>query len=645
MKREAAEPALDSLLVRHLLALSTRLSEGITTLDNWLAMPPIILDVSDETAALPVEDAFEHDSGALRTVCNRPYTRLRAIEEILPTSRVRSIAPGAAARLAARPEEWASHTLAGVRPARLLARRSEEDADIYENRVAVAVLSVMRSHLQQRIAKLSDLSRMVGDVHGLLMRSAESTWRAQRDLTGLLRNVEDSSRHQAAAGARLRELESALAAVEIMLGSPLARSVDHRAAPPRELHPTNLFRSDPGYRRVAALWEACTTIEAPQLGAAETDRRRQEVGVAFERFTGLLLLLACRLLQATPVADQPAPGRGRSTRFRMRGAPLTITWSLTGDFTVHWRDRQALRVLPITADLCTAPDAASVAASIIDALRNRPPAECGNDLVVYPGQLQAREDAEPDVLRATYRIGRRDGDAAEQRADIAPLSPLDVFSVSRLVRAICWATLGADARRYPYKVPVPAAERSVLSECDWLEPRPDGVAVVRAPLPNELDQLPVLLNRSRSRSGGGRAGKHDAQRLWDLRAALEDAAAKTALLEVCPLCPKSDARSRPTFEARDEGLFAVFCPSCSTRWELRRCLACGHTFPLLDPDGLATIGASESDLDRRFGGSLLSSPCWAEERTGQSICPACGTCGRADRVSSCPRGCSFPAPS
>lgn len=154
------EPDLDSLLVRHLLALSARLAEEATTLDDWLAMPPIILDVSDETEALPLEDAFEREAGAVRTVCHRPYTRLRTVEETLPTSRVRSIAAGAAARLAARPEDWASHTLAGVRPRRLLARRSEEDADIYENRVAVAVLNVMRSHLQQRIAKLRDLSRM-----------------------------------------------------------------------------------------------------------------------------------------------------------------------------------------------------------------------------------------------------------------------------------------------------------------------------------------------------------------------------------------------------------------------------------------------------------------------------------------------------
>ncbi|MFD0169196.1 DUF2357 domain-containing protein [Streptomyces decoyicus] len=272
MKRQVTEPDLDSLLVRHLLALSSRLAEEATTLDDWLAMPPIILDVSDETEALPPEDAFERESGAVRTVCHRPYTRLRTVEETLPTSRVRSIAVGAAARLAARPEDWVSHTLAGVRPRRLLARRSEEDVDIYENRVAVAVLNVMRSHLQQRIAKLRDLSRMVGDVHGLLMPSEGSSWRARRDLTGLLRNIEDSSRHQEAAEIRLRRLESSLAAVEIMLSSPLACAVDHRSAPPRDLHPTNLLSSDPHYRRVALLWQACTAMETVRPGAAETER-------------------------------------------------------------------------------------------------------------------------------------------------------------------------------------------------------------------------------------------------------------------------------------------------------------------------------------------------------------------------------------
>ncbi|WP_405884481.1 DUF2357 domain-containing protein [Streptomyces sp. NBC_01384] len=640
MSREATEPDLDSLLVRHLLSLSVRLAEA-TTLDDWLAMPPIILDVSDETEALPVEDLFERESGELRMVCHRPYTRLRTVEETLPTSRVRSIATGAAARLAARPEDWDSYTLAGVRPSRLLARRSEEDADIYENRVAVAVLNVMRSHLQQRIAKLRDLSRMVGDVHGLLMSSEESSWRARRELTGLLRNVEDSGRHQAAAEVRLRRLESSLASVEIMLSSPLARAVDHRSVPPRELHPTNLFSSDPHYRRVALLWQACTAIEAVRPGAAEVARRRQQVRIGFERFTALLLLLACKLLKAAPEADQPAPAPGRTTRFRMRGAPLTVTWSRTGEFTLHWRGQRALSVLPVTTDLCAAPDLASVA----DIRRNRPPAEDDNDLIVHPGLLQPRQNAETDVVQSAYRIGHRDSVAPEHGADVAPLSPLDIFSVSRLVRAIQWATLGADARQYPHTVPMSTGERSVLADCGWLEARPDGVAVVRAARPEELDRLPTLLKGTRGRRGGGRAAQHEAQRLRTVYTAVEDAATKTELLEVCPVCVKTGAQRQTVFEPRADGLFAAACSSCRTRWELRRCVACGHKFPLLDPVGLAVAGAHEPDLDRRVGGSFLAVPCWAASRPGQYICPACSTCGETSRVTSCPRGCSSRAPS
>ncbi|MFE1958801.1 DUF2357 domain-containing protein [Streptomyces sp. NPDC059479] len=641
MKREAVEPELDSLLVRHLLALSARLSEA-TTLDDWLAMPPIILDVAEEAESLPLENVFERESGALRAVCHRPYTRLRTVEEVVPTSRVRSIASGAAACLASRPEDWASHTLAGVRPSRLLARRSEEDADIYENRVAVAVLNVMRSHLQQRIVQLRDLSRMVDDVHGLLMTSEETSWRARWDLAGLLKNIEDSGRQRAAAGTRLRTLESLLAVVEIMLSSPLARAVDHRSAPPRELHPTNLLSSDPHYRRVASLWQACITIATVRPGEAETARRRQEVRVAFERFTGLLLLLACTLLQATPDAHQPAPAPGRTTRFRMRGEQLTVTWSRTGDFTLRWRDRQALRVIPLTTDLCTAPDTASIAMSISDVRQDRPGTRCGDQLIVHPGMLQ---DAEPDVARAVYRIGHGDGDASgQQHVDVAPLSPLDIFSVSRLVRAVQWATLGADARRYPHTVSMPTGMRSTVANCDWLEPRPDGVAVVRAPSSGELEQLSVLLKTTQGRHGSSRAAEHEVQRLRTVSETLKDAAVQAELLEVCPVCAKTGSQRQTMFEPREGGLFAALCSACSTRWELRRCLACRRTFPLLEPDGSAATGALESDLDRRLGGAFLAVPCWASQGTGQFICPACSTCGQATRAVSCPRGCSARAP-
>lgn len=643
MKREAVEPELDSLLVRHLLALSARLGEA-TTLDDWLAMPPIILDVTEEAEALPLEDVFERESGALRAVCNRPYTRLRTVEEVVPTSRVRSIASGAAARLASRPEDWASHTLAGVRPSRLLARRSEEDADIYENRVAVAVLHVMRSHLQQRIARLRGLSRMVDDVHGLLVTSEETSWRARWDLAGLLRNIEDSGRQRAAAGTRLRTLESLLAVVEIMLDSPLARAVDHRSAPPRELHPTNLLSSDPHYRRVASLWQACITIATVRPGQAETARRRQEVRAAFERFTGLLLLLACTLLQATPDAHQPAPAPGRTTRFRMRGEQLTVTWSRTGDFTLAWRDRQALRVIPLTTDLCTAPDAASVAALVSGVRRDRSATECDDDLIVHPGLLRDHQDVEPDVAGAAYRIGHGDGDASGRHVGVAPLSPLDIFSVSRLVRAVQWSTLGADARRYPHTVSMPAGMRSAVAHCDWLEPRPGGVAVVRAPSPGESEHLSVLLKTAQGRHGGSRAAEHEVQRLRTVSETLKDAAVQAELLEVCPVCAKTGSQRQTVFEPREGGLFAALCSACRTRWELRRCLVCTRTFPLLEPDGSAATGAAESDLDRRLGGAFLAVPCWASRGTGKFICPACGICGQATRAVSCPRGCSTRAP-
>ncbi|MGW1104265.1 DUF2357 domain-containing protein [Streptomyces sp. NPDC002540] len=643
MKRQAVEPELDSLLVRHLMALSAHLTEA-TKLDDWLAMSPIILDVTEEAEALPVEDAFERETGALRAVCNRPYTRLRAVEEVVPTSRVRSIASGAAARLASHPEDWASHTLVGVRPSRLLSRRSEEDADIYENRVAVAVLNVMRSHLQQRITKLRDLSRMVDDVHGLLIPSEETSWRARRDLAGLLRNIEDSGRQRAAAGTRLRKLESFLAVVEIMLDSPLASAVDHRSAPPRELHPTNLLSSDPHYRRVASLWQACTTIATTHPGEAETARRRQEVRAAFEQFTGLLLLLACNLLQATPDAGQPVPAPGRTTRFRMRGEPLTVTWNRTGDFTLRWRERQTLRVMPLTVDLCTAPDAVAITTSLADIRRNRLTSECDNDLIVYPGLLQERQNVEPDVVQAAYRIGHCDGDTSGQHVGVAPLSPLDIFSVSRLVRAVQWATLGTDARRYPYTVSTSVGNRTILADCSWLESRPDGVAVVRAPSSDELEQLPALLKKTRGRHGSGKATEHEVQRLRADFEALKDGAVKTKLLAACPICAKSGSQRQTVFEPREGGLFAASCSSCRTRWELRRCLACDQAFPLLDPDGSAATGAAESELDRRSGGTFLAIPCWAPDGTGQYICPACNTCGQGTRATSCPRGCSARAP-
>ncbi|WP_439680921.1 DUF2357 domain-containing protein [Embleya sp. MST-111070] len=642
MRWDAAEPDLDSLLARHLSALSTRLAADTDGgLDDWLAMPPIVLGVSAETDPLPLEEAFEWASGALRTVCHRPYTRLRSVEEVLPVSRVRSVAAGAVAYLAAHPQDWAAHTIAGVRPRRLSARRNEEDADIYENRVAVAVLLLLRTHLRRRIAGLRALSRMEGDVHGLLNGSEETTWRTRRDLTQLLGNVGELAGHATATHERLRKIEAALTSVQIMLEAPLAKAVGHRHAPARELHPTNLLVSDASYRRVAELWRVCTKAETPRIDAGENERRQRETRTAFERFTGLLLLSACTIFRATPDRDQPAPAPGRTTRFQWCGVPLTVTWSPAGDFLVHWREQRVLRVIPTMTDLCSAPDAASVGAALVDLRRERvsAPEESGRVLVVYPGALDTRRDAVADVVDAAYRIGHDSGPAAAPGIDVAPLSPLEIFSVSRLVRALYWATLGADARRYPHLVSTTAGERSMLAACEWLEPRADAVAVLRVPSPKEWERVSTLLRQVRPYRAGGKPAGREPGRATELYASLESAVRATTLLQVCPICPKTATRRPTTFVPREPGMFAASCSSCGTRWELRRCPACAETFPVLSPDGHIVTGGSESDLDRHLGGAFLAMPCWARGRSGAALCPACGNCGRATRDTSCPRAC------
>ena len=93
MSAQLAPVALDASVIRNILALDSRLRAlgPDATLAQWLEVPPIVVDIDERIAPHPVEDVFEREAGALRTVCFKPHSRLRTVEEVQQASRVRDV--------------------------------------------------------------------------------------------------------------------------------------------------------------------------------------------------------------------------------------------------------------------------------------------------------------------------------------------------------------------------------------------------------------------------------------------------------------------------------------------------------------------------------------------------------------------------
>jgi hypothetical protein len=633
---------LDSANARYIIALAERLSAlgPDVTLEQWLAAPPVVIDIDDRVAPHPIEEAFTREVGALRTVCQKPHARLQAVDEVQVASRVRRMAASSLSHLAAHPEDWAARTPTGVRPRRVLARRSDEDVKIYENRVAVATLAVLRRHLQQRLADVSSLTVLVQDVLDLQTPAALSSWTVHRRLWGLLRDLGDLDHKRAAARERVVELESALGAVESMFVSPLGRAVEARSDLPITLHPSNLLSGNHQYRRVAALWNACAAVAAPEKDKAQEQRREAELRDAFARYTALLLLQACTLIDANPEAGQQSPAPGGQVQFNLHGEPLTVGWPEAGLLTVTWKGDEVLRVRPVLTDI----EAASKADVVMTQIawpgaggKQSPTAALPLvALTVYPGMRASRERCSEPVREALYRI-------SPHGPSVAPISPLEVASVSRLVRALRWATLGESLRRYPPEFPVSNQERTMLAGHGWLvgDEASRMIVAVQPPTARQLEAAKDAVASLRQRTNRARGVGDNSARITELEQDLDKAATALRDLARCPACPERPDGEYRTFTQRGGSLFSAYCPNCRTSWQLRRCGSCGIRFPLLFPTGRLGRGGSEEELDRVHGGEFLAVACRMDAEAVYAICPSCGSCGRpSDGAAACARrGC------
>ena len=197
--------------------------------------------------------------GHLQQIAHRPKMELSYEEYLVPVSRAKKLSSHANRYLAAHSECWQARTFSGVIPKQILALESEDQLNIYENRIFVKLLFFIEIYLMKRIAEIRKLEKLFSqalnfqnskDVYYELSQSIFSLWGE-----GFNKNT-DTDSDISNGLTTLSSLENMLKNTRALKETKLYRQLIPNLHVPLKINMTNVLSHDQHYRHVARLWNA-----------------------------------------------------------------------------------------------------------------------------------------------------------------------------------------------------------------------------------------------------------------------------------------------------------------------------------------------------------------------------------------------------
>jgi hypothetical protein len=274
LKRELLEDLADfHVRLKHLSEsgevtfgqLATALDKGQLSL---LVRPHVMTDLQADhhlnriIAALP----------ALQRVVHGPRRHLRIDEAIRPVAVVRRTGPAALRHLSQHSEHWECRTVAGLRPARLLAKVVDDDLDLYENRFVVTLIKVLHRRLARLVFTVDTALTQAQSAFEIGCYAEElKDVQSQRLLNALLPKADTTDVLQDVylfEGYK-KKIDYVLHTLTECEESSLFRSVRSAAPVQEPILPTNILTMDPHYRILFDLWHELNQLLPEKEGTGE----------------------------------------------------------------------------------------------------------------------------------------------------------------------------------------------------------------------------------------------------------------------------------------------------------------------------------------------------------------------------------------
>lgn len=257
---DVALAAKADLLIDAVATISSLMESGIEKPSPLL--PAGLITEKGQLTPLERELGAVLSAGHLQVISVRPRLDLKYEQAVTDVARARRLANNSLTHLASHSECWQRQTLSGVIPRQILARFSNDDYSIYENRVYARLLDGLDNYLTARLRRLEALRSGLEQALKLT-ESTDLDYRLTNEVCDLWGRTFSDAQTRAqlkATSETLKVLANYHITIRGLKQAGLYLKVPRSAQIDGILHRTNILNHDPHYRHLAPLWDRLQNI-------------------------------------------------------------------------------------------------------------------------------------------------------------------------------------------------------------------------------------------------------------------------------------------------------------------------------------------------------------------------------------------------
>ena len=264
-------------------------------------IPIKVFDESSHTNSVEQMLSKVIEEGHFHQIASRPRIDMRYDEEMVPVSRAKKIANTAHRKLAMHSETWEQRSFTGVYPKKILARLSEDELLIYENKVFARLLDKLQRFFKNRNSILLEQKNNIE--YALNLEDSQELYFKYRsnlcELWAENLTIDQSINALEQIEKAIESVDKLLIALHNLKSFGLYLKIHNSMQVPDQIHMTNILAHDQSYRHVARLWNELNSYRKSNTSNLDKIRKIYEFQEDYHQYILLVILKSFKSLGYT----------------------------------------------------------------------------------------------------------------------------------------------------------------------------------------------------------------------------------------------------------------------------------------------------------------------------------------------------------